>query len=79
METYTHYFAVFAERDERWKRSVCGQSTRFQTLEHSAEPTCARCQAWLTADRDGAAALEALWAREADREHARKEPHAQHQ
>lgn len=57
----THYIACFPERDGRWQRSVCGQSARFQVIDHSTEPTCPRCAAWLEADHEQATALEALW------------------
>lgn len=57
--TFTHYVPYFVE--SRWPRAVCGQSARFQTIEHATEPTCPRCQAWLEADVAQAAALEALW------------------
>lgn len=55
----THYLPKFVE--SRWPRAVCGQSARFQVIDHSTEPTCPRCAAWLEADHEQAAALEALW------------------
>ncbi len=56
----THYIGFFTT--SRWPRSVCGLSSRFVTFEHSPEPTCPKCAAWLLADPKEAAALSAQWA-----------------
>lgn len=59
----THYLPSFVE--SRWPRAACGQSARFQILDHSTEPECPCCQAWLEAGPTEAEALVTLWEMEA--------------
>ena len=64
----THYIPAYTERRlSRLQRAVCGVWIREQ--DHSAEPACAQCAAWLDADSREAAALAAKWDAEASCRH----------
>lgn len=47
---FSHYVPYFTT--SRYPTAVCGLSQRFVTFEHSAEPTCPVCKAWLEAPAD---------------------------
>lgn len=55
----THYLPAFTTRHQRLQMAICGRI--ITQHEHSAEPTCPRCLAWLEADAAEARALAALW------------------
>lgn len=60
-EEATHYLPVFTQQRARTQRAVCG--VYVAPKEHSSEPTCPDCRAYLerqeAEDADTAAALEA--------------------
>jgi uncharacterized paraquat-inducible protein A len=62
--TFSHYLPAFTTRRQRVQMAACG--TFINPEEHSQEPTCARCKAWLDADTEEAAALAKLWDLEAE-------------
>lgn len=45
----THYLPDVADLG-RWQRTACGLCVRFLTIDHSPEPECVVCQAWLAAN-----------------------------
>lgn len=45
----THYVPALAEPNGRQRRAVCGAWTTLR--EHTNEPTCPECAAWLTEER----------------------------
>jgi hypothetical protein len=61
--TFTHYVPAFVSQGD--PRAVCGAPC---PVRRATEPSCPRCAAWIEADREGAEALEFLWARERARE-----------
>ena len=71
--TRTCYIPAFTTIHQRLQMSICGRI--IDQREHSSEPTCPRCRAWLEADEAEAKALSALWDREAaDKAEARSRP-----
>ena len=64
----THYIPAFTTVHQRLQMAVCGKI--IDQREHSAEATCPRCAAWIDADEKEAAALSALWDREAEEKRA---------
>ena len=60
----THYIPAFTSMHQRLQMAICGRIIAWN--EHSPEPTCPRCAAWIDADEKEAAALSALWDREAE-------------
>lgn len=70
-QSLTHYLPYFTERRRGALLAVCGASVAWD--EHSPEPTCPQCAAWIDADEKEAAALAAKW----DREDAAKRAAAQ--
>ena len=61
--TRTCYIPAFTSVHQRLQMAICGRIIDWR--EHSPEPTCPRCLAWLEADEAEAKALSALWDREA--------------
>lgn len=56
----SHYIPYFAEMIRACVyRAVCGRS--ILEREHSADPSCSRCKAWLEADDQLAHELAAKW------------------
>ena len=52
MKDMTHYVLDLLPNDprstsDRWPRTPCGLSARFQVLQHAETPTCPQCAAWL--------------------------------
>lgn len=55
----THYVAYFAEPHARYRTAVCGAHVFMS--DHSVEPTCPACAAWLAADEAEAKQLQLKW------------------
>lgn len=64
----THYVPFFAEPHARYRTAVCGAHVFMS--EHSAEPSCPKCLAWLEADDAEAKALDAKWQAEENEKRA---------
>ena len=64
----THYVPAFTSYHALVYTAVCGAPVHSRRMEqeHSAEPTCPKCQAWLEADEKEAAVLAARWDAEED-------------
>ena len=60
----THFIPGLTSAKQRLGMAICGRIIDWG--EHSISPTCPRCAAWLEADEQEAAALSALWDREAE-------------
>jgi hypothetical protein len=54
-----HYVPFFAVPRGRLHMAVCGRIVSM--LEHSAEPDCPKCKAWVEADDAEAKALAQKW------------------
>lgn len=56
----SHYLPAYHDRPNRWGRvpAVCG--AHIVTTEHSTDPTCPRCAAWLQDDESGFRTLQGL-------------------
>lgn len=55
----SHYVPYFTVQRNRWLRAACGVFVGRD--EHTPEPTCPRCQAWLEAEPPKASDLEQQW------------------
>ena len=64
----THYLPYFTTRRHGGQQAVCGRV--IDAHEHSPDPTCPKCQAWIDADEKEAAALAAQWDAEAAQKQA---------
>lgn len=60
----SHYIADYASQHQHLRLAVCGKL--IDTREHSPEPDCEKCSAWVDADEKDAAALAAQWDEEAE-------------
>lgn len=54
----SHYIPHFTRTDGRVQRAVCGEM--IHAVDHTAEPTCPRCKAWIEADAAEAAQYETV-------------------
>ena len=48
MTSYTHYIPAFTRQNGRTQQAAC--LLYIRPSEHSNEPTCPECAAWLAAD-----------------------------
>ena len=55
----THYLPAFTSLRQRVQLAVCGRAINPE--QHSTEPTCPKCHAWLEADEAEARSLAAQW------------------
>lgn len=55
----THYLPAFTSVRQRLQMAVCGKL--IEQHEHSAEPSCDKCQRWIDADEKEAKVLAAQW------------------
>ena len=62
----SHYISDFTSRRHTIRLAVCGKL--IDTREHSPEPDCEKCSAWVDADEKEAATLAARWDEEAEAE-----------
>lgn len=54
----THYIPYFTRTDGRVQRAVCGEM--IHAVDHTPEPTCPQCKAWIDADAATAAQYESV-------------------
>jgi hypothetical protein len=54
----THYIPYFTRADGKVQRAVCGEM--IHAVDHTSDPTCPQCKAWIDADAAEAAQFETV-------------------
>ena len=56
----THYLPAYGPSPDRWGRSTAVCGARILEPDHSTEPSCPACAAWLVEDAEGLNTLAGL-------------------